>query len=187
MRCISIDIETYSDVDLSKCGVYRYSSSPNFEILLFGYSVDGGEVRVVDLCQGENIPDCIPDHFHIHPDAPVVDLLVLPVFLPHKIRDRGWLIYAREKTSLRISWRRSQMSLSPSGRSMPCSRGCAYQITLGNGWSRNRGNAPWSGLPRWLYLIMLLRQEILLVPDFIRKVILRTGPAAKRLPVTDLL
>jgi DNA polymerase len=56
LRCISIDIETYSDVDLSKCGVYRYSSSPNFEILLFGYSVDGGEVRVVDLCQGENIP-----------------------------------------------------------------------------------------------------------------------------------
>ncbi len=56
MKSIEIDIETYSDVDLSKCGVYRYSSSPNFEILLFGYSVDGGEVRVVDLCQGENIP-----------------------------------------------------------------------------------------------------------------------------------
>ncbi len=56
MKSIEIDIETYSDVDLSKCGVYRYSSSPNFEILLFGYSVDGGKVRVVDLCQGENIP-----------------------------------------------------------------------------------------------------------------------------------
>lgn len=56
MRFISIDIESYSDVDLSKCGVYKYSSSPNFEILLFGYSVDGGDVRVVDLCQGENIP-----------------------------------------------------------------------------------------------------------------------------------
>jgi len=56
LKSIEIDIETYSDVDLSKCGVYRYSSSPNFEILLFGYSVDGGEVRVVDLCQGENIP-----------------------------------------------------------------------------------------------------------------------------------
>ena len=56
MKSIEIDIETYSDVDLSKCGVYKYSSSPNFEILLFGYSVDGGEVRVVDLCQGENIP-----------------------------------------------------------------------------------------------------------------------------------
>ena len=56
MRFISIDIESYSDVDLSKCGVYKYSSSPNFEILLFGYSVDGGDVRVVDLCQGEEIP-----------------------------------------------------------------------------------------------------------------------------------
>lgn len=56
MRFISIDIESYSDVDLSKCGVYKYSSSPNFEVLLFGYSVDGGDVRVVDLCQGEEIP-----------------------------------------------------------------------------------------------------------------------------------
>ena len=56
MKSIEIDIETYSDVDLSKCGVYKYASSPNFEILLFGYSVDGGEVRVVDLCQGKEIP-----------------------------------------------------------------------------------------------------------------------------------
>ena len=56
MKCISIDIETYSDVDLSKCGVYKYSSSPNFEILLFGYSVDGGEVEVVDVACGEKIP-----------------------------------------------------------------------------------------------------------------------------------
>ena len=43
-------------MDLSKCGVYKYSSSPNFEVLLFGYSVDGGDVKVVDLCQGEEIP-----------------------------------------------------------------------------------------------------------------------------------
>ena len=56
MRCISIDIESYSDVDLSKCGVYKYSSSPNFEILLFGYSVDGGAVEVIDLACGEEIP-----------------------------------------------------------------------------------------------------------------------------------
>ena len=56
MRCISIDIETYSDVDLSKCGVYKYASSPNFEILLFGYSVDGGDVKVVDVACGEEIP-----------------------------------------------------------------------------------------------------------------------------------
>ena len=56
MRCISIDIETYSDVDLSKCGVYKYASSPNFEILLFGYSVDGGDVKVADFACGEEIP-----------------------------------------------------------------------------------------------------------------------------------
>lgn len=61
MRNISIDIETYSDVDLKKCGVYKYVQSPNFEILLFGYSVDGEMVRVVDLAQGEEIPDKIID------------------------------------------------------------------------------------------------------------------------------
>ena len=59
MREISIDIESYSDIDLVKCGVYRYAESPSFEILLFGYSVDGGEVKVVDLAQGEVIPDGI--------------------------------------------------------------------------------------------------------------------------------
>ena len=42
MKNLSIDIETYSDVDLSKAGVYKYSESPNFDILLFGYAVDGG-------------------------------------------------------------------------------------------------------------------------------------------------
>ena len=56
MRNLSIDLETFSDVDLSKCGVYKYSSSPNFEILLFGYSVDGGDVKVVDVAYGEKIP-----------------------------------------------------------------------------------------------------------------------------------
>lgn len=57
MRILSIDIESYSDVDLSKCGVYKYASSPAFEILLFGYAVDGGDMRVVDLACGEQIPD----------------------------------------------------------------------------------------------------------------------------------
>lgn len=57
MRTLSIDIESYSDVDLSKCGVYKYASSPAFEILLFGYTVDGGDVRVVDLACGEQIPE----------------------------------------------------------------------------------------------------------------------------------
>jgi len=49
-------LETFSSVDLLKCGVYRYASSPDFEILLFGFSVDGGDVRVVDLACGEEIP-----------------------------------------------------------------------------------------------------------------------------------
>ena len=56
MRTLSIDIETYSDVDLNKCGVYKYASSSDFEILLFGYSVDGGDVEVVDAACGEKIP-----------------------------------------------------------------------------------------------------------------------------------
>ena len=57
VRTLSIDIETYSDVELSKSGVYQYASSPAFEILLFGYAVDGGDVCVVDLARGEQIPD----------------------------------------------------------------------------------------------------------------------------------
>ena len=56
MNTLEIDIESFSDVDLSKAGVYRYSESPNFEILLFGYSVDGSDVKVVDLACGEKIP-----------------------------------------------------------------------------------------------------------------------------------
>ena len=56
MKSLGIDLETFSSVDLSKCGVYRYASSPDFDILLFGYSVDGGDVKVVDLACGEEVP-----------------------------------------------------------------------------------------------------------------------------------
>ena len=56
MKNLSIDIETYSSADLSKCGVYRYAESEDFEVLLFGYAVDGGEAQVVDLACGECIP-----------------------------------------------------------------------------------------------------------------------------------
>lgn len=55
---LSIDLETYSDVDLKRSGVYRYAESPNFEILLFAYSVDNGPVIVIDIAQGE----CVPEH-----------------------------------------------------------------------------------------------------------------------------
>jgi DNA polymerase len=57
MKTLSIDIETYSSADLSKCGVYKYSESPDFDILLFGYSIDGGEAKVIDLVAGETLPE----------------------------------------------------------------------------------------------------------------------------------
>lgn len=56
MQTLSIDIETYSDVPLQKSGVYRYVESPNFEILLFAYSIDSGPVQVIDLACGEKLP-----------------------------------------------------------------------------------------------------------------------------------
>lgn len=59
MKSLSIDIETFSSVNLAKSGVYRYVEAPDFEMLLFGYSADGGEVQVVDLACGEKIPSQI--------------------------------------------------------------------------------------------------------------------------------
>lgn len=55
MKHLSIDLETYSSVPLDKAGLYKYVQSPDFEILLFAYSVDGGEVQIVDLAQGEHL------------------------------------------------------------------------------------------------------------------------------------
>jgi DNA polymerase len=54
-----VDIETYSDVDLKKCGVARYAESPEFEVLLFGYALDSGPVIVIDLASGEQIPAAV--------------------------------------------------------------------------------------------------------------------------------
>ena len=59
MKEISIDLETYSDIDIKKCGAYKYAESDNFEILLFGVSVDNGPVTVYDLTTGDQIPDDI--------------------------------------------------------------------------------------------------------------------------------
>lgn len=55
-RTLGLDIETYSDVDLIKCGVYAYADSPAFEVLLFAYSFDEEETQVIDLAQGERLP-----------------------------------------------------------------------------------------------------------------------------------
>lgn len=57
MKTLAIDIETYSSTDLKKTGVYKYAESQDFEVLLFGYSVDGGEVQVVDFTAGEKLPE----------------------------------------------------------------------------------------------------------------------------------
>lgn len=59
IESISIDIETYSDRDLKKCGVYKYAESPNAELLLFGYSINNGPVTVIDVAQGEEVPEFI--------------------------------------------------------------------------------------------------------------------------------
>lgn len=59
MQKISIDIETFSDVDLIRCGVYKYADSPNFEMLLFAYAVDDGDVHIIDIAGGEELPEKI--------------------------------------------------------------------------------------------------------------------------------
>ena len=56
MKNLNCDIESFSSAPLNKCGVYKYAASPDFEILLFGYSADGGPVRVVDFTAGEHLP-----------------------------------------------------------------------------------------------------------------------------------
>lgn len=59
MKTLHLDLEIYSSTDLSKCGVYKYVQAQDFEILLFGYSIDDGDVHVIDLAQGERIPNDI--------------------------------------------------------------------------------------------------------------------------------
>ena len=61
MKTISIDIETYSSVNLQKGGVYKYAESEDFEVLLFAYAIDNHETIIVDLAKGETIPDVILD------------------------------------------------------------------------------------------------------------------------------
>ena len=60
-QLMAIDIETYSDISLPDCGVHRYVSSEQFEILLFAYSIDEGEIQVIDLASGEKMPEEVMD------------------------------------------------------------------------------------------------------------------------------
>ena len=57
IETLSIDIETYSSVDLGKCGVYKYAESPDAEVLLFAYSANSEPVNVIDVANGEKIPE----------------------------------------------------------------------------------------------------------------------------------
>lgn len=61
MKRMNIDIETYSEADLSKSGVYKYVDAPGFEVLLFGYSADGGPVKVISIAEGEELPQEIKE------------------------------------------------------------------------------------------------------------------------------
>ena len=56
MKDLSIDIETFSSVDITKSGLYRYAQSPDFQVLLFAYSADGAPVEIVDIARGEELP-----------------------------------------------------------------------------------------------------------------------------------
>lgn len=95
MKIISIDIETYASANLGKTGVYRYAASADFELLLFGYAVDFGAVQVVDLTQGEQIPDEILqvlDNPHIIKSAfnAQFERICLSRFVGHRLDPSGW-------------------------------------------------------------------------------------------------
>lgn len=95
MEKISIDIETFSSVDLGKCGVYKYVESEDFEILLFAYSIDDGEVQVIDLASGEIIPKEILSALS---DESIekwafnanFERVCLSRFLGKRLRPKGW-------------------------------------------------------------------------------------------------
>lgn len=128
MENISIDIETFSDVSLVKCGVYKYAESPAFEILLFGYAIDGGEVQVVDLARGERIPDDILDALT---DESVTK----------------WAFNASfERVCLSRYLRDLRMSLDPFHDHHPLSRDCARFLNPA-GWKCSMIWSAYMGLP----------------------------------------
>lgn len=95
MRTLSIDIETFSKASLPSVGVYRYAADESFRILLFAYAVDGGEVQIVDLARGEQIPGDVLDALE---DPGVVksafnaafERVCLSAHLGHRLDPEGW-------------------------------------------------------------------------------------------------
>jgi DNA polymerase len=95
MKQISIDIETYSGTNLNQTGVYRYADSKDFELLLFGYAIDFGPVKVIDLTQGESIP---PQVIKALDDPTIIksafnaqfERVCLSRFVSHRLKPAGW-------------------------------------------------------------------------------------------------
>lgn len=95
MKQISIDIETYSSTNLNQTGVYRYADSKDFELLLFGYAIDFGPVKVIDLTQGESIP---PQVIKALDDPTIIksafnaqfERVCLSRFVSHRLKPAGW-------------------------------------------------------------------------------------------------
>lgn len=107
MSLLAIDIETYSDIDLTKCGVYAYSDSPNFEILLFAYAFDDEETQVVDLACGEHLPERVLSAL----EDPAVtktafnaafERTCLSKFLGHRLSPEGWQCTAVQSAMLAL-------------------------------------------------------------------------------------
>ena len=95
MKQISIDIETYSSVNLAKAGIYRYATSKDFELLLFSYSIDEDPVKIIDLTQGETIPEKIINALS---DPSIIksafnaqfERVCLSAFLGNQLKPQGW-------------------------------------------------------------------------------------------------
>ena len=95
MRTLSIDVETYSRVDLGKAGVYAYTSDPDFEVLLFAYAFDDEEVAIVDMAGGEKLPSEIL--FAINDDSIVktafnanFERICMSAYLKQSLSPIGW-------------------------------------------------------------------------------------------------
>lgn len=111
-KTLAIDIETFSDVDLIKCGVYAYADSPAFEILLFAYSFDDEETKIIDLAQGEQLTEeiknalsdvgIIKTAFNANFERTVFQNIWESVYLPN----RGFVLqYSRLCLPFRFLWR----------------------------------------------------------------------------------
>lgn len=107
MSLLAIDIETYSDVDLQKCGVYAYSDSPNFEILLFAYAFDDEETQIVDIACGDKLPQRVMealDDERITKTAfnAAFERTCISRYLGHQLPAKSWVCTAVQSAMLAL-------------------------------------------------------------------------------------